>query len=266
MRKKFFATIDSSDNYGMSLDGALEKLKQGTNVKKMVGEDTLTAICRRMAYKNRDAFLGEKEKIGLIFATEYGNLTSMLEMSQKAIHGEYVSTKSFSNASISSASNATALLLESKGLNLTINSGYYSYISAIELAALYIDTGELDTCIIMTGDHYNEFSISDVKQMYPEITTFRSKVTISVLSVYPQKYYLEDINIIKLYDKHSMHIYFGDMLWQDNCDIVFKEKEYFASSFLYDVLHKAFIQNKEDVEVVLGRINNIMYRIKLKKV
>lgn len=271
MRKKYFTCLDSSEKYGDSLEEAVCKLKSEVSVKKMVGEDVLTAVSRRIAYKNHSYIRGEKEKTGLIFVTEYGNLTTMLDMCRKAMGGEYVSTKMFPNAIVSSASNATALLLETKGFNLTINGGYLGYVMALELAAMYIDTGELDTCVIMSGDHYNDFSERDVMQQYPSVKKFESKVTISVMSVYQnnsKQYILEDIEVNEHEESSLMAVYNGDMLWTTNYDSQYKEliDIYNASSFSYNILKEAMDYNMEFIDVSFGRKDNVVYRTKLRRI
>lgn len=123
------------------------------------------------------------ERLGVIIATEYGNLNNMCRLSSLAINSsEPISAQLFPNATLSSAAVTVSLSIQAKGFNATINSGISSFYQAIMLASLYISNDKLDYCIIITGDDYNDFAIEDIKASGIKAKKFLSTINGVLLS------------------------------------------------------------------------------------
>lgn len=277
MGEIYFSCLDSSDNYGCTLDLARRKLQEHVKIKKMVGADIFTQVSRSLAFNNKHYIMGDKHKLGLIYVTEYGNLNSMIDMSSKARNGEFVSTKLFPNAIVSTASNATALLLETRGINLTINGGFLGYCSAVELATMYIDSGELDTCIVMSGDDYNDFSALDIKKRFNGTEEFFSNVTIAMLSKFKgicsdKEYIIEDISLTFGKEQLSDTRYLNNLLWNTSSREINEEikklyigNKYFSSSYSYYIFNEIMKNKLDEAVISFGLEEEKEYTIKLKK-
>lgn len=117
------------------------------------------------------------ERLGVILATEYGNLNSMCKLSTLGVSStEPISAQLFPNATLSSAAVTIAINLQAKGFNATINSGVSSFHQAIMLSSLYIKDNKLDYCIILTGDDYNDFAVQDVQSSGIKVEKFLSSI------------------------------------------------------------------------------------------
>ncbi|GAA0375717.1 hypothetical protein [Paenibacillus motobuensis] len=182
MRRVYLTCMDSSVDYAQELAYSCANLEGLVKTKKLLGADTLTKVSRSLAKHNEKYISGSTETLGLIYATEYGNLNSMITLSTLALSDEELSTRVFPNATICSASIATSMIIQSHGLNMTLNGGYLGYGNALEIAYMYILSGKLDTCLVMTGDDYNDLSTIDILKFAPSTKNPLSNVTLTILS------------------------------------------------------------------------------------
>ena len=130
-------------------------------------------VSKKLIRKNVEA-----DRLGIIFATEYGNINSMYSLGNLGKSStDPISAKLFPNATISSATVSVAIDLMAQGLNVTVNSGILSFYQAIMIACNYINDGKLDYCIVLSGDDYNKFATEDVLMSDIKVNKFLSNVS-----------------------------------------------------------------------------------------
>lgn len=269
MKDVYYYSIDDTSKYGGDFTEICNNLKAMAKAPKLIGEDRLTAISRNLTYLYKDYFDVESEKLGLIYVTEYGNINSMINMAQLAYKGEYISTKLFPNSMISSASNATSILLKTKGLNLTINGGFVGYCLAMELGYMYIQSGELDGCIILSGDEYVDFSILDVRNKIPDVDDYFSNVTLAYMSSRYMRnnnkgYLLENLQFSSV-KMDNMNSYYGQLFWKCNCLDEIRNAKYYASSFPYYAISEAIKYGNKEIEICFMNDENNLFSFSLKE-
>ncbi len=184
------------------------------NVRGTKSKDNFTKAAVYIAkklYKNNI----KSERLGVVFATEYGNINSMCELSNLGKSStEPISAQLFPNATISSATVTVSIYLKAQGLNLTINSGNISFYQAIMIACNYINAGKIDACIVLTGDDYNQFAREDIS--LSDIQTKKFLSTINGVMLNKNKieggknFIIENVEINKLNsefteDKNSIY-------------------------------------------------------------
>ncbi|WP_269054236.1 hypothetical protein [Paenibacillus tundrae] len=219
--------MDSSVDCDQELAHSYANLKGVVKTKKLLGADTLTKVSRSLAKHNEKYISGSTENLGLIYATEYGNLNSMITLSNLALSDEEISTRVFPNATICSASIATSLIVQSHGLNMTLNSGFLGYGNALEIAYMYIASGKLDTCLVMTGDDYNDLSNADILKFAPSAKNTLSNVTLTILSSYKYDsnerskcYFIDEIKFKHSDISENKEIYIDSMCGDSTAKIV----------------------------------------------
>ncbi|MCX8131685.1 MAG: hypothetical protein N3I35_16525 [Clostridia bacterium] len=128
-------------------------------------------------------------RMGIIMATEFGNIIDMCNLANLAHSSPSpISAQIFPNATISSATVTASIVLQAKGLNLTINSGVLSFYYALMIAKSYIEDDKLDACIVMVGDDYNQFAMEDINTSYMEFEHFLSTINGVMLSKYKNEF------------------------------------------------------------------------------
>lgn len=170
--------------------------KKGLQYKDTVTKCTSYLTGKMLNDQNELSF----DDIGVIYATEYSNLESMLHLSRSAKDStEAVSARLFPNATISSATVSASIYSKIRGLNLTLNHGLLSFVQALSIARDYITQGKLEKCLILVGEDYNTFSMEDVTFFYQKPVQYLSSLNGVLLSKYTgndsDKYILRDIHI-----------------------------------------------------------------------
>lgn len=163
--------IDHPDFFKYTNDVELtvpDDVEEYLGKRGLKSKDNLTKC---VSYLAKKILINEEESMfdsyGIIFATEYGNLNSMLHLSKTAFESEEpVSAQVFPNATISSATVSASIYTKIRGVNLTINQGILSFLQALNIAVNYIKCGKLKKCLVLVGDEYNLFSKHDMKYFY----------------------------------------------------------------------------------------------------
>lgn len=210
----------SSIDFGIDIDEQINNLKKQSCVKKVVGEDKLTQISRLIAEIILKEVDYKAERCGVIYVTEYGNLSSMLKLSNLAKEQEFVSARLFPNATIGSASVVTSLTIGARGLNTTIGAGFMGYYYGVEMAGFYFDSNKLDVCLILTGDICDNVIVEEelkrkniklglqcvtgtllVNDLYAE----KNKLSGSTLTYQCKKRKNDDLEYIQVFDKYYFY-------------------------------------------------------------
>lgn len=142
-----------------------------------------------------------EDRLGVIFATEFGNIVDMCNLLNLAKSStDPISATIFPNSTISSATVTTSIELKGKGMNITINSGVLSFYNALLIAKSYIEDDKLDACVVLVGDDYNQFSIEEIENTYKSFNYFLSTINGVVLSKYKneseENYIIKNIDIL----------------------------------------------------------------------
>lgn len=141
------------------------------------------------------------KRLGIIMATEFGNIIDMWNLSSLAHSSpQPISAQVFPNATISSATVTASIAIQAKGFNTTINSGVLSFYYALMIAKSYIEDDKLDACVVIVGDDYNQFAMEDINTSYMKFDHFLSTINGVMLSKFNNKknsVYIKDIVIAK---------------------------------------------------------------------